>query len=137
MIGASILWRLGAVAALGAALWWVGHSIYDAGVQAERARWQAAQDKAAAAQQQREAEDRDTAAAVITETRESAAEVVAETRTETAAAVERVRYEIRRIEVPVDRPLPALPASVLDEGRAAVARARAAQRVWLPDGPDP
>jgi len=118
-------WQVWAAAALVAAFWWWGGHRYNAGVAAERARWEAAQ--AEADRKAREAEaKRDAAAAAVNDKAAArASEAATEVRTETAAAVERVRYVTRTIDVPADCPA-GLPDLVRDEGRAAVARARAA-----------
>ena len=123
----AIPWQVWAVAAVLGAGWYYGEVRYDAGVAAEKARWTKAQ--ADADRQARAAtEARDKAAeGVNSATTERAHEATVATRTETAAAVERVRYVTHTIEVPADCPV-GLPDRVLEEGRAAVDRARAAGR---------
>lgn len=120
-----IPWQLYAIVALLMAGWLYGAHQYRAGVAAERARWTAAQ--AAADAKARAADDaRDKTSGVLSvAASQRAHDAVTETRTETAAAVERVRYVTRTIEVPAACPV-GLPASVRDEGRAAVERANAA-----------
>lgn len=121
----AIPWQAWVVAAVLLIGWRYGEHRYDAGVAAENKRWVDAQAKADAdAKAAAEKRDKD-AGAINTSTTERAHEASVETRTETASAVERVRYETRTIEVPANCPV-GLPDRVLDEGRAAVDRARTA-----------
>ena len=132
---AAIPWQVYAAAAVLLAGWWWGEHRYDAGVLAERGRWEAAQKRANEEAEARRAERDAQAEDVAVDSDHRAAEAVTETRTETAAAVERVRHEVRTIVVPADCP-DALPERVQQEGRAAVERARAAGRA-LREGRDP
>lgn len=121
----AIPWQVYAVAALLAVGWLYGQHQYNAGVDAENARWTDAQADADAKAKAAEATRDTTATGINTAATERAHEATVETRTETAAAVERVKYVTRTIHVPVDCPVD-LPDSVRDEGRAAVERAQAA-----------
>lgn len=131
----AIPWQVYAAVAVLLAGWWWGEQRYDAGVLAERGRWEEAQREADEAAARRRAARDAAAAEVATESDKRAADAVTETRTGTAAAVERVRHEVRTIVVPADCPV-ALPERVQQEGRAAVDRARAAGRP-LREGRDP
>lgn len=121
----SIPWQVWLFAAVVAGAWYYGEVRADQREAACNARWEAAQaeaDRKAIADELK----RDKAAASTNDQAAGkAAEASASARTETAGAVERVIYETRTIRVPVGCPT-TLPASVRAEGRAAVARARAA-----------
>lgn len=121
----AIPWQVYAVAALALAVWLYGEHQYNAGVDAENARWTAAQVEADRKAKEAEAKRDQAAAGVNAATAAKASEHSADIRTETAGAVERVKYVTRTITVPANCPA-GLPDSVRDEGRAAVERARAA-----------
>lgn len=122
-----IPWQVWVLAALALWVYRYGEARFDAGVEAERTRWETAQAaadaKAADAERKRDAR----AADINTASGQRASAQVADTRATTATAAERVRHEVLRVPVPADCPAE-LPAVVHDEGRAAVERARAAGR---------
>lgn len=122
----SIPWQFWLFAAVVAAAWYYGEVRADQREAECNRKWEAAQ--AEADRKAKEAEDKRDKGAAKTNDQAAgkAAEASASTRTETAGAVERVIYETRTIQVPVGCPT-TLPARVSDEGRAAVARARAAR----------
>lgn len=122
------IWVSIAIAAVIVVAWrWDRAEQYRAGVDAEAARWAAAQAEADREAARAEARRDRTSSDISTQSDERATDAVVETRTETAAAVERVRYETQVIEVPVgcDRPLP---VGVRDEFAKAIAAANAAGR---------
>lgn len=103
-----------------------GHEQYKQGAADDNAKWVAAQAKAdrqaKADQDKRDA----TAAQIAVDTSAHAQSGIKQIQQQTAKAVEKVKYVTRTIRTPAD--CPALPASVSDEGRAAVERANAANR---------
>lgn len=121
----AIPWQVYAAAAVLLAGWWWGEQRYDAGVLAERDRWEEAQRKANEEAEAARAERDAAAAEANTAAAQQGAQAATETRTETATAVERVKHATRTIVVPGDCPV-GLPDVVLEEGRTAVDRARAA-----------
>lgn len=130
-------WAWLALAVLAAGWRWGEHR-HDAGVEAERARWIAAQTEADA-KAKAETERRDRAAqAVNADASTAAAAAVTDTRVTAATAVERIRYVTRSIQAPAGCPH-ALPASVQGElARAAERTASAGNslRAGRDDRPD-
>lgn len=120
-----IPWQVWAIAAVIGAAWYYGEVRADQREESVRAEYQSAQNKADAKAKAAE-EKRDKAAANTNATAAGkGSEASASTRAETAAAVERVNHETAKMVVPANCPT-GLPASVSNEGRAAVERARAA-----------
>lgn len=121
----AIPWQAWAIAAVIAAAWYYGEVRADQREAEVNARWQDAQDKAdreaIAAELKRDA----ASTAITSKTDWQAHEATVDTRTTTAAAVERVRHESHAVAVPVACPT-GVPPRVSAEGRAAVARVRAA-----------
>ncbi len=130
-------WAWLALAVLAAGWRWGEHR-HDAGVEAERARWIAAQAKADA-KSKAETERRDRVAqAVSADASKAATAAVTDTRTAAAAAVERIRYVTRSMPIPAGCPH-ALPASVQSELARATERTAAAGnplRAGRDDRPD-
>lgn len=122
-----IPWQVWALAMLVALVWHWGDTRFDAGIAAERARWEAAQAEANAKAQAAQDRRDQNATTISTAAAEAGQAATLETRTDTAAAVEIVKYVTRTVEIPANCPV-GLPGRVLEEGRAAVDRARAAAR---------
>lgn len=120
----SVPWQAWALAAVALAFYWHGERRYAAGEAAVMAKWDRANLEADAALAKMQAERDRISSELTIATQALAATAVTETRVETAAAAERIRYVMR--EIPGQCPGMPLPDLVLHEGRAAVARARAA-----------
>jgi hypothetical protein len=118
--------------------WRWGEHRHDAGVEAERARWIAAQaevDARAKAETERRAR---AAQAANADASKAAAAAITNTRVAASGAVERIRYVTRSIQVPAGCPH-ALPASVQSELARATERTAAAGnplRAGRDDRPD-
>ena len=111
----------------GALLWWAGDSLYDAGVSAERGRWESAAAKAAAEDRKAEQQATTTSESIADTTRAEAGTAVTETRTETATSIGKIThaYSGRPLPCPVG-PVAVLPDGVREEleaGHAALAAA--------------
>ncbi len=123
----AVPWQVWVALVLAGLVWHWGGTRYDAGVTAERERWEAAQAVAISIAEVEQAKRDRRAAQAAAEAAAAAQAATIETRSETAAAVEKIRYVTRTIEVPAHCPV-GLPDSVYQEGREAVARARTAAR---------
>ncbi len=111
----------------GALLWWAGDSLYDAGVSAERGRWESAAAKAAADDRKAEQQATTTSEGVADDTRAQADAAVTGTRADTATSIGKIThaYSGRPLPCPVG-PVAVLPDGVREElaaGHAALTAA--------------